>query len=35
MTENDSGLYYIVYGIILLAFYFVLKSPKKGDDKKQ
>ncbi|WP_255494573.1 hypothetical protein [Sulfurovum sp. bin170] len=33
MQENDSVLYYIVYGIILVAFYIVLKSPKKGDTK--
>jgi len=38
MQENDSIVYYIVYGIILVAFYVVLKSPKKDDknanDKK-
>ena len=31
MVENDSILYYIAYGMILVAFYFVLKSPKKSD----
>lgn len=31
MVENDSILYYIAYGIILVAFYMVLKSPKKED----
>ena len=33
MVENDSVLYYIAYGVILVAFYFVLKSPKKEDKK--
>ncbi len=31
MVENDSVLYYIFYGVILIAFYVVLKSPKKDD----
>ena len=33
MVENDSVLYYIFYGIILIAFYVVLKMPKKDDNK--
>ena len=35
MQENDSVLYYIFYGIILVAFYVVLKLPKKSNDKKE
>ncbi len=34
MQENDSIIYYIAYGIILVAFYVVLKSPKKDENKK-
>ena len=33
MVENDSVLYYIFYAVILVAFYIVLKSPKKSDEK--
>jgi len=28
----DNIYYYISYVVILVAFYFVLKSPKKGDE---
>lgn len=31
MPENDSVLYYVFYAVILVAFYVVLKSPKKDD----
>jgi len=33
---SDNIYYYIAYGVILVAFYFILKSPNKGkeDDKK-
>jgi len=31
---EDNILYYIAYAIILVAFYVVLKSPKKDDGKK-
>jgi len=30
----ENILYYSAYGIILVVFYFVLKSPKKEDEKK-
>jgi len=33
MQENDSVLYYIFYGIILVAFYVVLKMPKNDKNK--
>ena len=33
MQENDSVLYYIFYGIILVSFYVVLKMPKKDNNK--
>ena len=35
MVENDSVLYYIFYGIILIAFYVVLKMPKNDDSKSK
>ncbi|SFV60793.1 hypothetical protein MNB_SV-12-1917 [hydrothermal vent metagenome] len=35
MPENDNILYYIVYGIILVAFYIILKSPKKDTQKEE
>ena len=28
---EDNIFYYVAYGIILVVFYFVLKSPKKSD----
>ena len=37
MVENDNPIYYIVYALILIAFYFILKAPKiddKQDDQK-
>lgn len=34
MVENESPLYYLFYAIILIVFYFVLKSPKKEKDNK-
>ena len=34
MVENDNPIYYIVYALILIAFYFILKAPKKDDDKQ-
>jgi len=30
---EDNIYYYIAYGVILVAFYFVLKSPKKPKDE--
>jgi hypothetical protein len=35
MPKNDNIYYYVAYGLILLAFYFVLKSPKKSKDKNK
>lgn len=32
---EDNILYYISYLVILVVFYFVLKSPKKDKDKKE
>jgi len=32
---EDNIYYYIVYGIILVAFYIVLKLPKKKDEDKE
>jgi len=29
MPQNDNIYYYVVYGVILIAFFIVLKSPKK------
>lgn len=29
MPQNDNIYYYIVYGLILVAFFIVLKMPKK------
>ncbi|CAA6815025.1 MAG: Unknown protein [uncultured Sulfurovum sp.] len=34
MPESDNIYYYVVYGIILVAFFIVLKTPKKDNDKK-
>jgi len=31
----DNIIHYILYGAILIGFYFVLKSPKKDKDKKE
>jgi len=30
MPQSDNLYYYIVYGVILIAFVVVLKSPKKS-----
>jgi len=37
MPKSDNIYYYVVYGLILLAFFVVLKSPKKdkSKDKKE
>ncbi len=32
---EDNIFYYIGYVVILVTFYFVLKSPKDKDDKKE
>ena len=32
---EDNILYYIAYAVILVTFYFVLKSPKKDDKNKK
>jgi hypothetical protein len=29
MPQSDNIYYYVVYGLILVAFYIVLKTPKK------
>ena len=29
MPQSDNIYYYVVYGLILLAFFIVLKTPKK------
>jgi hypothetical protein len=29
MPQSDNLYYYVVYGIILIAFFVILKSPKK------
>ncbi len=34
MPQSDSVYYYAIYGVILVAFYFVLKSPKKDKEEK-
>jgi hypothetical protein len=32
----DNIIHYILYGVILIGTYFILKSPKdKGDDKNE
>lgn len=33
MPQSDNIYYYIVYGLILAAFFIVLKMPKKDKDK--
>jgi hypothetical protein len=32
---EDNIYYYIAYAVILVTFYFVLKSPKKSDKSKE
>ena len=34
MEDGYKGFEYVIYLGILVVFYFVLKSPKKKDDKK-
>jgi len=33
MPQSDNIYYYVVYGVVLLVFFAVLKSPKKRKDK--
>ena len=37
MPQSDNIYYYVVYGLILVAFFIVLKMPKKdkGDKKEE
>ncbi len=32
MPQSDNIYYYIAYGLILVVFFIVLKSPKKNKD---
>ena len=32
MTQRDNIYYYVVYGLILVAFFIVLKTPKKRNN---
>jgi hypothetical protein len=32
---KENIIPYIIYGVILVAFYIVLKSPKKKDDSEE
>jgi len=34
MPQSDNIYYYIAYGVILVVFFIVLKSPKKNKDDK-
>ena len=34
MPQSDNIYYYVAYGIILVLFFIVLKSPKKNKDDK-
>lgn len=34
MPQSDNLYHYIIYGVILIAFFVVLKLPKKQTDKK-
>jgi len=35
MPKSDNIYYYVVYGLILVAFFIVLKSPKKDKTEKK
>ncbi len=35
MPHSDNLYYYVVYGIILVAFFVVLKSPKNKDKEEK
>jgi hypothetical protein len=34
MPQSDNIYYYVAYGVILVVFFIVLKSPKKNKDNK-
>jgi len=34
MPQSDNIYYYVVYGLILVAFFIVLKTPKKDKSEK-
>jgi len=35
MPQSDNIYYYIAYGLILVTFFIVLKTPKKDKDKDE
>jgi len=35
MPQSDNIYYYIAYGLILVTFFIVLKTPKKGKNKDE
>jgi len=34
MPESNDIYYYVAYGVVLVVFFIVLKSPKKNKDNK-
>jgi len=34
MPQSDNVYYYVAYGVVLLVFFIVLKSPKKNKNDK-
>jgi hypothetical protein len=34
MPQSDNIYYYVAYGVVLVVFFIVLKSPKKNKDNK-